>query len=370
MFFESTALGFGARNAVFWFNIPARAIRHILNVCLFVPATHFFDDYSQVDAAPFCADSCRTVERLLTLLGWSYKDGPDDLKPAAAAFSPLGVAIDFSTPGVAVVSNTPKRKEKILSEARRLCELSEIPNPDVQSLVGVCQYSEAQTSGRTGALALREVRRAADKNGPGRLPELKEAIGHLAEHVQAAEPRSICLTRSEMPVILLTDASFDGGASGFGAVVFDPRHASFEFFGGTFATSTIDHWQRDGGITGCGEEVRKEQIICQAELAVVPMAFKTWENMLRNREVIVFIDNEPAKEALINCISASWASAVMVRDARRMSAALAMAPWYDRVASPSNLADEPSRGRFQRLLNLGAVQVAPVEIPELSMLIQ
>ena len=369
-FFESTALGFGARNAVFGFNLPARAIRHILNVCLWVPATHFFDDYSQIDAAPFSDDSCRAVERLLDLLGWSYKNSPEDLKPAAAAFSPLGVAVDLSTPGVAVISNTPKRKAKILTEANRLCDLVDVPSPDVQALIGVCQYSEAQTSGRTGALALRAVRRAEDKSGHSRNIELKEAIRHLAEHVQASEPRCICLTRSEWPVILLTDASFDGGSSGFGAIIFDPRQGGFEFFGGLFTESTIDHWQRDGGADGLEETARKEQIICQAELAVVPMAFRTWPSILRNREVLVFVDNEPAKDALINGISASWASAVMVRETRRMSAALAMAPWFDRVASPSNLADDPSRGRFQRLLDLGAARVAPKEIPELSIFVR
>ena len=368
-FFEGTALGFGARNAVFGFNLPARAIRHVLNVCLWVPATHFFDDYSQVDAAPFSEDSCRTVERLLTLLGWSYKSGPEDLKPAAAAFSPLGVAVDLSSPGIAVVSNTPKRKAKILSEADRLCDMPEVPSPDVQSLIGVCQYSEAQTSGRTGALALRTVRRAADRSGPTRDQELKEAIRHLAEHVQASVPRRICLFRTERPVILLTDASFDGGSSGFGAIIFDPRHGDFEFFGGLFAERTIDHWQRDGGTEGEDGAKRKEQIICQAELAVVPMAFSTWQSMLRDREVLVFVDNEPAKDALINGISSSFESAFMVRETRRMSAALAIAPWFDRVASPSNLADDPSRGHFERLLKLGAVRVAPKEIPELSIFV-
>ena len=369
-FFESMALGFGARNAVFGFNLPARAIRFLLNVCLFVPATHFFDDYSQVDAEPFSEDSCKCVERLLILLGWSYKKDADDLKPAAKCFSPLGVTIDLSTPGTAVIANTAERKEKILSEATRLSNLDEIPGPDVQALVGVCQYSEAQTSGRTGALALRMVRRAADKGGAGRNEELKAAIAQLAEHVEAAAPRRIPLTRTDKPVLLLTDAAFDGGVATFGAVVFDPRSGTFEFFGGTFAKQTVDYWQRDGQIEDLEDARVKEQIIAQAELAVVPMAFATWEGLLRDREVLVFVDNELAKDALINGISSSWASSVMVRETRRISAVGAMAPWYDRVASPSNLADEPSRGQFQRLVRLGASRVAAIALPVLSIFIE
>ena len=369
-FFESMALGFGARNAVFGFNLPARAIRYILNVCLFIPATHFFDDYSHVDARPFSDDSCRCVERLMTLLGWSYKSKPEDLKPAAECFSPLGVSVDLSQPGKAIVSNTDKRRDKIMEESNRLCNLEEIPSPAVQSLVGVCQYSEAQTSGRTGALALRMVRRADGRGGASRREELRLAIAQLAEHVAAAEPRTILLTRSDDPVVLLTDAAFEGGAATFGAVVFDPRNGTFEFFGGKFAKETVKYWQRDGQVDDQNEPRVKEQIIAQAELAVVPMAFTTWWGLLKDREILVFVDNEPAKEALINGISSSWASASMVRETRRLSAAGAMAPWYDRVASPSNLADDPSREHFQRLIKLGASRVAALALPALSILIE
>ena len=367
-FFEGVALGFGARNAVFGFNLPARAIRFVLNVCLFVPATHFFDDYSHVDARPFSEDSCRCVERLMSLLGWAYKSEQDDLKPAAECFHPLGVSIDLSTPGTAIVANTEKRKAKIQEEAARICNLEEIPGPAVQSLVGVCQYSEAQTSGRTGALALRMVRRAAARSDSTKCEELKIAIAQLAEHVEAARPRTIPLTRSDDPVIILTDAAFDGGIANFGAILFDPKEGTFEFFGGKFAIGTVEHWQRDGA--KCDGEKAKEQIIAQAELAVVPMAFTVWWASLQNREILIFIDNEPAKDALINGISSSLAAATLVRATRRLSAEGAMAPWYDRVASPSNLADDPSRGRFQKLINLGASRVEAKPLPALSIWVE
>ena len=131
----------------------------------------------------------------------------------------------------------------------------------------------------------------------------------------------------------------------------------------------MDYWQRDGQLGDQDDARVKEQIIAQAELAVVPMAFATWMKLLRDREILVFVDNEPAKDALINGISSSWASAVMVRETRRISAAGAMAPWYDRVASPSNLADDPSRGHFQRLISLGASSVSAMALPALSILI-
>ena len=110
----------------------------------------------------------------------------------------------------------------------------------------------------------------------------------------------------------------------------------------------------------------KELFIAQADLAVVPIAFTAWRHLLCDREVLVFVDNEPAKDALINGISSSMSSATMVRETRRLSAAAAMVPWYDRVASPPNPADDPSRGHFERLLRMGASRVPAVELPELD----
>ena len=88
------------------------ALRHILNAALWVPATHIYDDFSQVDARPFSLDICQATECLLSMLGWEFKADEDQLLPPAATFAPLAVSMDFSVPGVALVGNTAKRKER------------------------------------------------------------------------------------------------------------------------------------------------------------------------------------------------------------------------------------------------------------------
>ena len=55
----------------------------------------------------------------------------------------------------------------------------------------------------------------------------------------------------------------------------------------------------------------------------------------------------------------------MVRFSRLLCARKAVGAWYERVASPSNIADAPSRGKFDDLLRAGAVEVTPVP-PELE----
>ena len=80
---------------------------------------------------------------------------------------------------------------------------------------------------------------------------------------------------------------------------------------------------------------------------------------MANRDILVFIDNDPAREALIRGSSISADSASYVRGCRLLCAAGGLAPWYARVASPSNLADLPSRGDFRLLENSGAIKVEP-----------
>ena len=89
------------------------------------------------------------------------------------------------------------------------------------------------------------------------------------------------------------------------------------------------------------------------------MAFETWTETIRHREVLVFIDNDSAPDALIRGFSSSEASAKLARAFRLRCAGLAAAPWFARVPSPSNLADAPSRGESSLLNATGAKPLQP-----------
>ena len=108
-------------------------------------------------------------------------------------------------------------------------------------------------------------------------------------------------------------------------------------------------------------------MICQAELAAVIIAAVTWAELLKHRDVIFFIDIDPAKDALVNGCSRSTASAEMFRFCSIFCAKNAIAPWFDRVPSPSNIADGPSRGDCEVLVCAGASRVVPRCVSELSL---
>jgi hypothetical protein len=153
-------------------------------------------------------------------------------------------------------------------------------------------------------------------------------------------------------VIILTDAASEANGSSLGAVLVDPVVGLYQYFGKMIGDALIKDWRSSG----------KTQVICQAELLAVPIALATWIGAIRGRDVLVFIDNDPAREALIRGSSVASESSRYVHGCRLLCAGAGVAPWYARVASPSNIADLPSRGNFELLERSGATRVSPCPI--------
>ena len=200
-------------------------------------------------------------------------------------------------------------------------------------------------------------------------------LDELRAHVLATKPRIINLRSADRPVVILTDAAADHNGATFGAVCLDAASGTFDFFAGTFSQEQVRLWSREvserlptdtaaHSASGRRAETVSRQVICQAELAVVPLAFQTWANVIAHRDVFSFIDNDPAKDALVLGSSRSDWSAQAVRRTRLLCAELSAAVWYERVPSPSNIADWPSRGDTASLLALGARRVAPVALSD------
>ena len=257
--------------------------------------------------------------------------------------------MDFPEAGFVTVANTEKRRKRIIEDISHLRELPTIPAASIHSLVGVCTFAEAQTSGRVGASVLRDVRNAARLGGPDGRRKLVASLTALSDYTAAVAPRRIRISKSLPPAIILTDAASESAGVSIGAVLIDPVSKSYQFFGKKLQHQLAARWRSLG----------KNQVICQAELLAVPIAIATWLPILNGRDVLVFIDNDPAREALIRGTSVSEDSTNYVRACRLLCANAGLAPWYARVASPSNLSDLPSRGDFQLLLDSGAICVEP-----------
>ena len=81
---------------------------------------------------------------------------------------------------------------------------------------------------------------------------------------------------------------------------------------------------------------------------------------MTGRRVLFFIDNDSARFALVNMFSPVDASAVLLWEVAAEDSITAAINWYARVPPESNIADDPSRLEFGRLLDDGFAIVQPV----------
>ncbi len=83
------------------------------------------------------------------------------------------------------------------------------------------------------------------------------------------------------------------------------------------------------------------------------IALELWAERLRGRRVILFVDNDAAKECLIKGTTKSKASAKLVANFWCKASEAELFIWVERVASASNPADAPSRRACPELERLG-----------------
>ena len=77
------------------------------------------------------------------------------------------------------------------------------------------------------------------------------------------------------------------------------------------------------------------------------------KNRLKGRAILNYVDNEAARFALIRGGSPTQDSAWIAAGFWRADSDLRCHSWFERVPSPSNLADGPSRGNDLRPIQLG-----------------
>ena len=112
------------------------------------------------------------------------------------------------------------------------------------------------------------------------------------------------------------------------------------------------------------EEGGEQQVVGQTELLPAVLARRVWKDKLRGRLVVYFVDNEAARFALIKGSSPTTDSAWLTGEFWRAEAESGAFSWFERVPSPSNPADAPSRGEREVSVGLGLRAVAKEASPE------
>jgi hypothetical protein len=158
-------------------------------------------------------------------------------------------------------------------------------------------------------------------------------------------------------VVIFTDGAegdVDGTTASCGALCIDPTTGMREFFGEPIPENLVSEWKQTG-VT---------KVIAQAELLPVLLAIRVWENTIKNRRVLVFVDNESAKFACINMWSPIVSSKQILGHIAEWSVRNQSWMWFSRVASYSNPADPASRLKYDEMVGRFKATRVACTIPE------
>ena len=350
--FRAISLMFGQTAAVYAFLRISRAISTIGTKLFSLFLVEYFDDFTQVEAEIMGDSAQVSFEGLLKLIGWRVADTEEKRKPSQVSFLSLGVQVDFDKSKEKLIILKPKegRIKSIVELAKKILKQDKMGFEEALSLKGKLQFAEGQLFFRVTAAICRLLSKWASTGGVRPLTEeMRVALRAIESLLYMAGPRLVESIHLEMPIIVFTDGACEPRGTSIGGVLLIPGMQP-QAFGAML---------REEAAMRLATKKGQRQVIGQAEILPVLVAKTIWAEELSNRKVIYFIDNDSARLALIKGYSPVLTSLKLIMSCAFEDAQLRSSPWYARVPTKSNIADEPSRMRKDNLLKLGAKIVRP-----------
>ena len=335
--FQMLAVPFGGSRSVYSFLRIVRLIWWIACKCLAVIWSNFYDDFVTLSFEEDAERTSATVELLFNLLGWHFAQDGDKALPFGSSFGAF-------------------LKELVLS----IVETGTLSHADALKLRGRLQFADGQLFGRLGKLCLKEITDHAFSSTGSKINlRLRQLLQLFQSQLLEGPPRKVCGVSASC-FYIFTDACFEPGRSdwkcgrGLGGLIYDSGGSAIQAFSFCLTQSQIDL---------LGAAVKKT-IIFEAELLALIVAFVLWKNIINSAPVVFYIDNNSARDVAISACSRSKLIAGLVEQLLRVEDLSACFCWFARVPSPSNPADDPSRGEMTNLLSAGVPLVDVDDIIE------
>jgi hypothetical protein len=281
------------------------------------------------------------MEIFLKILGWQVANDDKKSMTFAEQFVALGVVFDISDMKHtgAWISNTQKRKLQVLHELDVIVKSKVISQKTAEVLVGKLQFMESHCFGKLGRSYLRCLRKFVHSFAPVNDEDVQQ-MQLLIDWLEKSEPRRVSPKHSSFPILFTDGACEYTGAERTvtcGAILFPSDGSSPECFGFEVPKHISESWALDAD---------KDQLVTEAELLPVLIAFRYWRTHFEYSKSLVFVDSEPAKHCLIRGTSNVCTCAHIVKLFYQEIDMLRNFPWFSRVPSKSNPADDPSRLQF------------------------
>eukprot|EP00435_Cladocopium_sp_Y103_P055901 s883_g18.t1 len=334
--YTSQSLPFGAISSVYAFNKSARALQHLLLEDFSTVTTNYFDDYPTLDMGLAGDVTTGVVSQFFQLIGWRHAVSGKKATPFAPVFGALGVEFDLGKLqfGNFTVGNKPERLKRILRLVAKVVDDGRVSTADAASIHGLLNFASGFTLGKSLQTAAHGFSMLA--SGQLLSPQhLRDLCEHTSIILETITPRSVELPIQPTPIIVYTDGAFDETNATWGAIVLDPLSGKRLCFSGAVPDFLLGAWRNLIG----------EQLICQIEMYAVLCVRWKIRDMANRRRLLLFIDNEPCRFALVKGRSPSDPLFRMAHACACIEAVMPCFIWYERIASYCNPADLPSRMR-------------------------
>ena len=299
LIFRQVCLPFGAKASVNGFIRCSRCIQWLANVCLWIPATSYYDDFIVGSTSMLANNTDKAMGLLFTLLGWKYDLTGSKADVFSCTVSALGVCFDLSSTGCGTVriANTDKRRADLDLKLAAILGNNALTMKEGLELRGRLSFAESQVLGKAGQYALKVLSEHihAVPFRPHLLHHVHMALKFLRERLRNGMPRVISSPFDQCWCVY-TDASFhccDQG--GLGGVLVSPTGSVVAWFGLLLDDKQIQPF--------LGAE--RKTCIGELETLAVPLALQMWSYYLGNAECVVHLDNEGARFVLIKGYSKS-----------------------------------------------------------------
>ena len=341
-FFAVQSLPFGATASVSSFLRIAASIKFIGTVGLRLVWTNFFDDYTALCTESSAAEVTFCVEALLKLLGVKFAATGPKAPDFSQVFKTLGLMVDLSEScnGSFQLGHTEKRVEELQQTLRDLLAAEKVEVKALEKLHGRLVWFSSYVFGRELNAAVRVISKHArlkykmiNKNH-----DLVKAMSFLLEELTIAKPVRISTTHCNT-FYIFTDGAYEPGSETpgtIGGLLVDETGRSLEYFGLALPPSLLEQFLSFS-----------DHPIYELELLPVLVAIKIWAKRLYKSHVVFYLDNNAAHSALVRADGSTPVAAGIVNEFVKFEKLLHLLPWFGRVPSFSNPADDASRLHFQ-----------------------
>ncbi len=332
--FEMYGQPFGAGHSVPNFCRVSEWIARCAQKLFLSTLDHFFDDFFMVEPPQVIESSCFCLKELFSILGFSLD--PEKSQPPSSVCSILGVV--FSSEALHSerkfhVSPKPSRVRNLRSILDSVLIEDSLTPSQAASIVGKFGFMCSTLFGKVGRCCTGALRHRQYSHSYVRslTTEMRQSISLMSLFLELCPHREISLS-NKASLIVYTDASDVPGRNPqhvLGCVLIS-AHKTYHTHAEVPA-DVISMW------------MPRHNHMSQLELLAAPLAWHTWEDLLRDTPSLLFIDNNGAAANLVKGYSPQLDSSSIVGHFWLLASSMKSSIYIDRVESKPNPADGPSR---------------------------